>query len=213
MVHNKKKTLPPTVSIVFAKSEAKHVEDPYAHIELSAESLFRYVFDDEAYYHTAGSFNDPVYCKRQLRKILTQFKNDIDHLQASESFIASATHDMDRLEESLLRGQITREKLSNALAALHPIATFLGYGVGSKHKSVEPYFIPSVWQEMLGWTDQENYFANSEVLHVRYRAQIALQLKEQGLTLAEIAAVLNQSGYRIAQLLKLAETFRKGSSK
>lgn len=187
--------------------------DPHEGIELSAEFFFRHVFGDKKYDHTAGRFNDTTYSKQQIKKMISKFKDDIDHLMASEAFIAGANHDLDRLESNLLQGKMTKEKLSNALAALHPIATFLGYGAGSKHKTAEPYFIPSAWQEMLGWNNSEEYFASSRLLQVEYRAQIARQLKEQGLTLAEIAIVLNQSGYRVAQLIKLSDSEKKDKKK
>lgn len=199
------KKLPETVEIKFVNSKKSVGADQFAGIELSAELFFSHIFGDKKYYQTASRFNQPAYCKKQIKKLISHLKDDIDSLIASEVFIANATKNLEQLETILLTDTVTKERLAFAISALRPIATFLGYGIGSKHKSVEPYFIPSVWQEMLGWSSSEEYFKNSDTLRVKYRAQIAHQLKRQGLTYAEIAEVLNQSGYRIAQLIKLPD--------
>ena len=201
-----KRQLPPELTIKLVKPSSKRGKhDSYEMLSYSAELLFRHVFGYDKYYGTAGSFNDPSYFKKQIKKMITQLRKDIDNLQASELYINSAKNDLERLEKAMLDGQFTKQWQQLALAALRPIVTFLGYGAGSKQKTVEPYFIPSVWQENQGWNDGSAHFDHIKRLKEDYRIQIVNQLQKQGLTHAEIAEVMNQSGYRIAQLLNQAK--------
>lgn len=205
-----KKNLPSKVVITFREKQDKtNGSDPHAMLSYHIEFLFRLVFGDDNYYGTAGSFNNLTYLKKNLKKLIKRLRSDIDNLQASEQFINRANHELAELESTIFNGDLTKERQQLVLVTLNLVVTFLGYGAGSKHKSIEPYFIPSVWQEMIGWTDSETYFANSTKLNIDYRMQIAKQLSDQGLTHAEIAEVLNQSGYRIAQLLNRAKTLEE----
>ena len=200
-----KKQLPPELTIKLVRPSSKRGNrDSYEMLSHSAELLFRFVFGNK-YDGTASSFNDPSYFKKQIKKMLTQLRKDIDNLQASEHYIKSANYDLEQLEEALLDGEFTKQWQQLALAALRPIVTFLGYGAGSKHKTVEPYFIPSVWQENKEWNDGSAHYDHVKKLKEDYRMQIVKQLQKQGLTHAEIAEVMNQSGYRIAQLLNQAK--------
>lgn len=192
-----KKKLPSKVRIELSNSE-EELRDPFAMLSYDAELLFRHVFGDDKYYHTASNFDDPSYFKKHIKKLFIRLRKDIDNLQASEIFINRAKHDINDLENTLLQGRLTKERQQIIVVSLQPVITFLGYGAGSKYKTSEPYFIPSVWQERLNWTESEGF---RKKLDVDYRTQIAIQLKEQGLTHAEISEVLNQTGYRIAQLL------------
>lgn len=197
-----KNDLPPKVEVVFADSKVSDFKaDPYAGIELRAELFFRHIFGDKKYDHTASRFNDPVYFKKQIKKMISQFKQDIDNLQASEIFISSALNDLENLQSELLKNKFTKERQKLSLLILQPIANFLGYGAGSKHKTVEPYFIPSFWQEIRMLNNQEKFWEHPEMLRVDYRLQIVEQLSNQGLSKAYIAEIMNQSGYRIGQYL------------
>ena len=215
MSDKSKRTLPPEVKVVFigpGEGGGNAKPEPFGDVAFSTEWLFRYVFGDKKYYHSADRFNNPKEFRKEFKKLIKKLLKDIDLLQASELFIRSAKHDLERLESALLQGELTKEKQHIAVRAIYPIATFLGYGIGSKHKTVEPYFIPSFWSEIQGWNRPSEFYEHAERLRVDYRVQIAEQLSAQGLTHAEIAEVMNQTGYRIAQWLSIAKK-KKGGKK
>lgn len=198
------KTLLASIEFVdFSKKGSTKIKpNPYAGMELLAEFLFCRVFGDQKYNKKADCFRDEQYFKAQIKKLVAKFKQDIENLQASEIFIQRAQLDLKHLEAHLLnRGKFTKDQQIVAIHSLAPIATFLGYGDGTPHKSTEPYFIPSIWEEMFGWNNFKKYYDRKLFLENDMRLKIIEDLVGQGYTKAEIALIMNQSGYKIAQYL------------
>lgn len=176
---------------------------------LRVEHLFRRVLGDPKYDNTASAFTNPRYFKEQIKKLIKQLHKDIDELQASELFINSAKYNLENLQAAINRGDFSHNWQQITIASLEIVANFLGYEAGSKRKIVEPYFIPSVWQESKN-LDMLDQMDRMNKLRVDYRLEIVVQLKSRGLTHAEIAEVMNQTGYRIAQLLNKAKVKKRG---
>lgn len=185
---------------------------PYAGVELFAEFLFVNVYGEKKYGRKADYFRDESYFKSQIKKLISKLNTDIDNLQASELFISQAKRELTDLGLELLKGKLSKEKQMIIILSLRPIITFLGYGNGSNHKTREPYFIPTLWLERQGWLDSSIYYDRKFELENNLRIRIIEQLAKVGLSRSEIALVMNQTGYRIAQYMNEARV-KKGRKK
>ena len=166
---------------------------------LICENLFRHVFGDKKYYGYATAFNNPTFRRREFKKLINKFVKHVDELNASEKFKEYLTYQLKYLQKEIARTSLDPEAVGILVINLKIISTFLGYHYASGNKREEPYFIPSIWAEKRGWVETLEYYTERDKL-IERREKIVELLQQEGLSLSEIAFILNISGYKVSQI-------------
>lgn len=148
----------------------------------------------------ASAFNSDNYFRKQILKLIDKLIAEVKKIQASEKFVDYLCYQLSYLKSEItLLKSIPNDLKGLLIILLKAVATLLGYGQFAGPKLVEPYFIPSLWSEMQGWSDFPKYYRTKEYFIKQKRLELVDQLIKEGRTSSEIALILNISGYRIAQ--------------
>lgn len=160
----------------------------------------RNVFGDK-YYGYASAYQNPTLFRRDVKKLVKKLQSDIDNLIASDNFKGAAKLYLERIEEGLKKAKSEDEYRALLVYSLDVITILIGYHYQSGVKRVEPYFIPSTWQDRQGWKEAADYYKFKDYMAAE-RKKIVKRLKSEGKTNSEVAELLNITNYRVAQILR-----------
>ena len=177
---------------------SKHFGD----IGMATEMLISSVLG-EKYYGLASGYTNVKIFKKDIKKLIRHLKKAVDQLVASEHLIEHLSLKLDDLSDDVDTLDQDINKMYIVVDSLNIISALLGYHYQVVGKKVEPYFIPSTWQDRSSHKEPEQYFDYQKSL-TQKRVKIAGDLKRQGYTDAEVLEILNISKYKAAQLIKIS---------